>query len=93
MGVAWPIDYRTERGLRMNASSITRSALEYLPGLEVLYHAQRQARWQYKAAAGEHKGRWIAVLKQLDTKIDAEEAKVAKGLGISSYRGKRVLKG
>ena len=76
----------------MVSGSVTQVATKSLPRLEMYYAARKQARWQYKAAAGEHKAAWIAVQNILDRQIERLEADVARGLGIGRYRGKREFK-
>ena len=91
MGVLHRTHLHTERITQMNASTITKAAVDLIPRLEMYYRAARQAEWQYRAAAGEYKPHWMAVRAQIQTKIEVEELKVAEALGIASYRGKRVF--
>jgi len=75
----------------MTDKSIREAALTLIPRVELYYRARRQARWQFRAAAGEHKAVWIAVQHLLDAKILLTEGEIARALDLDAYKGKRVF--
>jgi len=75
----------------MNVTATQTVADSTLPLLVALVQARKQARWQWKHAAGEHKHRWVQVLIILDARINAGERVLAEHLDIPSVRIKREI--
>lgn len=62
-----------------------------LPLLVTLVQARKQARWQYKAAAGEHKERWECVITRLDERISMGEKVLEAEMNLVGFRVKREV--
>ena len=75
----------------MNVTAPKTVADSTLPLLVALVQARKQARWQWKHAAGEHAHRWTQVIIVLDARISAGERVLADHLGIPSFRVKREI--
>lgn len=75
----------------MNVTAPKTVADSTLPLLVALVQARKQARWQWKHAAGEHRHRWVQVLMVLDVRIGAGERVLAEHLDIPSFRVKREI--
>lgn len=62
-----------------------------LPLLVTLVQARKQARWQWRNCADEHKRTWTRVLERLDTRIEAGEIILARRLDLKGFRIKREI--
>lgn len=75
----------------MNVTAPKTVADKLLPQLVSLVQARKQARWQWKHAADEHKHVWVLVLIGMDARINRKERLLAELLDIPSFRVKREL--
>ncbi|MEE9367090.1 MAG: hypothetical protein V3W44_10410 [Dehalococcoidales bacterium] len=75
----------------MNVTAPKTVADSTLPLLVALVAARKQARWQWKHCADEHKHTWQMVLIVLDKRINAGERVLAGHLDIPSVRIKREI--
>lgn len=62
-----------------------------LPRLVTLTLARKQARWQWRNCADEHKHRWTLVIDRLDDRIAAGERLLASRLELNTFRVKREV--
>lgn len=62
-----------------------------LPLLVTLILSRKQARWQWSHCAGEHKQKWVYVLKVLDARIKNREAALASQMDMFTFRMKREM--
>jgi len=75
----------------MNNTAPKTVADSTLPLLVTLVQARKQARWQWKHAAGEHVHTWVQVLIRLDARINEGERVLAGHLDIPSVRIRREI--
>ena len=62
-----------------------------LPLLTTLVDARKQARWQWKHCADEHKHRWTCIVARLDERISMGEKVVEEHVGLLGFHVKRVI--
>jgi hypothetical protein len=62
-----------------------------LPLLVTLVQARKQARWQWKNCADEHKHKWSMVVYHLDERIAAGEYFLAQQLDMDAFHTKREI--
>ncbi len=75
----------------MNVTAPKTVADSTLPLLVALVQARKQARWQWKHAADEHKHAWTLVLYVLDKRILAVEELLSKHLDMPGFRVNREI--
>ena len=75
----------------MNITAPKTVATSTLPLLCALVQARKQARWQWKHAAGEHAHPWTLVIYELDERIKAGEHVLAEHLDVPGFRVKREI--
>ncbi len=75
----------------MNVTAPRTVGLQLLPRLVYLVMARKQARWQWKHAAGEHERKWRLVLIAIDAEINHKERFLASMLDVPSFRTKREV--
>ncbi len=75
----------------MNITAPKVVALKALPRLVTMIQTRKQARWQWKYAADEHKHRWALVLAIVDTRIAELETYIGANLDIAGFRAKREI--
>lgn len=59
--------------------------------LVTLVQARKQARWQWKHCAGEHKHKWTVVVDRLDHRIETGERMVAERMEMFTFHTKREI--
>jgi hypothetical protein len=62
-----------------------------LPLLVVLIESRKQALWQHRHCADEHKRKWRLVLQRLDDRIATGEKVIADRMDIVGFRVKREI--
>ncbi len=62
-----------------------------MPLLVMLILARKQARWQWKYGADEHKHAWVLVLHHMDERIKACENYIAQQLDMTAFHAKREI--
>lgn len=75
----------------MNVTGPNKVADGTLPLLVTLVTARKQARWQWKNCADEHKHRWTLVVDRLDARIMQGEKVLAEQLDFVGFRVKREI--
>ena len=75
----------------MNITAPKTVALQALPKLGLLIMTRKQARWQWKHGADEHKHHWAMVLDILDRRIEATERYIGDTMDIAGFRAKREI--
>ena len=75
----------------MNVTAPKTVADKALPLLVTLIQARKQARWQWRFGADEHKHRWVLVLSRLDERIRAAEKYIATQMDMDAFQAKREL--
>jgi hypothetical protein len=75
----------------MNVTAPKTVADSTLPLLVALVQARKQARWQWRQAADEHKHTWSLVVYALDKRIDAGERVLSEHLDLPGFRLKREI--
>lgn len=62
-----------------------------LPALVTFVIARKQARWQWKHAADEHKHEWTVVVQRLDARIARGEKALGQRMEMTGFRMKREI--
>lgn len=75
----------------MNVTAPKTVANSILPLLVTLVQARKQARWQWKHCADEHKHKWSLVVYQLDKRIATGEYYLASALDLAAFNLKRSI--
>ena len=75
----------------MNVTAPKTVADRLLPRLVNLVQSRKQAYWQWRYCADEHKHRWTQVLIILDERISQGEAMLGHCLDMPSFRIKREV--
>ncbi len=75
----------------MNNTAPNTVADSTLPLLVTLTMARKQAQWQWRNCADEHKHRWTLVIDRLDERIAAGERLLASRLELNTFRVKRKV--
>ena len=75
----------------MNTTAPKTVALQALPKLVLLIQTRKQARWQWKHGADEHKHHWTMVLDILDRRIGDIERYIGNTMDIDGFRAKREI--
>ncbi|MEE9367061.1 MAG: hypothetical protein V3W44_10265 [Dehalococcoidales bacterium] len=75
----------------MNNTAPNTVADSTLPLLVTLTMARKQARWQWRNCADEHKHRWTLVIDRLDDRIAVGERLLASRLELNTFRVKREV--
>lgn len=91
MGVQHHRFQENKEKTRMNQTGPDNVARSLLPLLVTLMSARKQAHWQWRNCADEHKHRWTAVIGILDKRLLKLERRIASTLGLRAFRAKRVL--
>ncbi|GAG77440.1 unnamed protein product, partial [marine sediment metagenome] len=80
-----------ERTVQMNVTAPKTVGGRLLPALTNLVLCRKQARWQWKNAAGENAHKWTEVIHDLDARILIGEHIVGDMLDIPGFRIKREV--
>ena len=75
----------------MNVTAPKLVASSVLPLLVTLVQARKQARWQWKHCADEHKHHWSLVIYHLDERIAQGEYRLGSMLDLCGFRVKREI--
>lgn len=75
----------------MNITAPKTVALKALPRLVSLVLARKQARWQWRFCADEHKHTWVMVLQEMDKHIAVVEEYIASNLDMPGFQAKREV--
>lgn len=75
----------------MNITAPKTVGLKAMPRLVSLVLARKQARWQWRFCADEHKHTWALVLQEMDTHIAVVEDYIACNLDIPGFKAKREI--
>lgn len=75
----------------MNVTAPKHVADSLLPLLVALVQARKQARWQWKYCADEHKHKWTLILARLDERITQGEKGLENYLDIVGFHIKREI--
>ena len=75
----------------MNVTAPKTAANSVLPLLVTLVQARKQARWQHKHCADEHKHTWAMVVYNLDERITQGEKHLESMLDLAGFRVKREI--
>jgi len=75
----------------MNVTAPKTVAEKALPMLVTLLATRKQARWQWRFCADEHKHTWTLVLMHLDERIKRIEKFIGNNLEVDGFHGKREV--
>ena len=75
----------------MNVTATNTVADSTLPLLVTLVLARKQAHWQWRNCAGEHKHRWTCVIARLDERISRGEKYVDEHMNLLGFHVKREI--
>ena len=75
----------------MNVTAPKTAANSILPLLVTLVQARKQARWQWRHCADEHKHTWALVVYNLDERITQGEKHLEEMLDLCSFHIKREV--
>lgn len=75
----------------MNVTGPNTVADGTLPLLVTLVVARKQALWQHRNCADEHKHRWTQVIDRLDKRIKLGESALSEHLDMVGFRVKREI--
>jgi hypothetical protein len=75
----------------MNVTAANHVADGVLPLLVTLVQARKQARWQWKHCADEHKHRWTCIIARLDERISMGEKVVDEHMNLLGFHVKRMV--
>lgn len=75
----------------MNVTAPKTVADRLLTQLVTLVQARKQARWQWKQCADEHKHAWTQVIRVLDARIVVGEGFLADTMNLVGFRMKREI--
>lgn len=75
----------------MNVTAPKTVAERVMPRLVVLVLARKQARWQWRFCADEHKHTWVLVLDAMDKRIKEVERYIACNLDVPGFKAKREI--
>ena len=75
----------------MNVTAPRTAASSVLPFLITLVSARKQARWQWKHCADEHKHTWTLIIYNLDEQITKGEKRLENMLDLCGFHIKREI--
>ena len=75
----------------MNVTAPNTVADSSLPLLVTLIEASKQAHWQWRNCAGEHKHRWSCVIARLDERISQGEEYIEGLMDLNAFHAKRMI--
>lgn len=75
----------------MNNTAPKTVALKAMPMLVSLVLSRKQARWQWRFCADEHKHTWVLVLEEMDKRIKEVEHYISCNLDVPGFKAKREI--
>jgi hypothetical protein len=75
----------------MNVTAPKTVAMKSMPLLVVLILTRKQAQWQWRFCADEHKHKWAMILVHLDKRIKEVEAYIGSNLDVVGFQAKREI--